>query len=200
MGQLNPNEMSKWIQDNLVVTDATGGLRWKTDTIFTGTIDIGTIEIDQTTPGTTNGVAPKGLSVDISAMPTATPGTYAAIPIDKNNTAQIVEQGLLDWQLGDNLTSFSPLASSVNTPSIASSATALSANATRQSFVITNSGTNVLYVRLAASASTTVFHAALKACTTNDDGTGGTFYSDEYSGLVSIAGTSPRYVATELTR
>ncbi len=197
--------MSKEFEDyikTVLTTDdqSDGGRRLKTDTIFTGTIDIGTVDIDQTTPGTTNGVVPKAIALDVSALPTRTPSSYYPLIIDKNNGVQVTEQGLLDWQLGDNLTSYAPLASAVNTPSIASSTTVLSALATRLSFSIQNLGTNPLYVRLAASASTTVFHIVLKAGTTNDDGTGGTYYSDEHAGVVSCAGTSPRYTVTELTR
>ena len=62
---------------------------------------------------------------------------------------------------------------SANTPSIASAATAITSNAARGGWNIQNLGTNVLFVRLGASASTTVFHFALQAGTGNDDGTGG---------------------------
>ncbi len=88
-----------------------------------------------------------------------------------------------------------------NTPSIASSTTALAANSGRLGFSIQNLGTNVLYVLLGTGASTTVFHFALKASTGNDDGTGGSIAMESgviYTGIVSIAGSSPRYTVTEL--
>lgn len=90
----------------------------------------------------------------------------------------------------------------VNTPSIASSATALAANPTRTQWSIQNLGQNVLFVRLGAAASSTVFHVALKAGTANDDGTGGICGQDTnviYTGVISIAGTSPRYTVTEMS-
>lgn len=88
-----------------------------------------------------------------------------------------------------------------NTPSIASDTTALAANPDRAAFSIQNLGTNTLFIRLGASASTSVFHVVLKGGSGNDDGLGGT-YSQEagtvYTGIITIAGTSPRYVVTEL--
>lgn len=89
-----------------------------------------------------------------------------------------------------------------NTPSIASSSTALSANSTRTQWSIQNLGQNPLFVRLGASASSTVFHVVLKASTANDDGTGGTVSQDTgavYCGVITIAGTSPRYTVLEMS-
>jgi hypothetical protein len=88
-----------------------------------------------------------------------------------------------------------------NTPSIASAATALAANTNRLGWFIQNSGQNVLYVLLGSGASTTVWHFALKAGTANDDGTAGSIGQSAgvvYSGIITIAGTTPRYVAMEL--
>lgn len=88
-----------------------------------------------------------------------------------------------------------------NTPAIASDATALAANTSRQGWSIQNCGTNALFVRLGAGASTSLFHYVLKAGTGNDDGTGGSASQTDgsvYSGIITIAGTSPRYVAMEL--
>jgi hypothetical protein len=90
----------------------------------------------------------------------------------------------------------------VNTPEIASAATALAANKARGAWMIQNLGQNALFVRLGSGASTSVFHVVLKASTANDDGTGGSFAQESgvvYQGVVTIAGTSPRYVVTELT-
>lgn len=89
-----------------------------------------------------------------------------------------------------------------NTPSIASAATALDANSQRGAFLIQNLGTNALFVRYGAGATTSVFNVVLKAATGADDGTGGSLSMEGasmWTGIISIAGTSPRYVATELT-
>lgn len=89
-----------------------------------------------------------------------------------------------------------------NTPSIASATTALAANPARTQWSIQNLGMNPLFVRFGASASTSVFHVVLKAATANDDGTGGVISQDVgaiYGGIVTIAGTSPRYTVLEMS-
>ncbi len=89
-----------------------------------------------------------------------------------------------------------------NTPSISSAATALAANPVRGAWSIQNLGQNALFVRLGDGATTSVFHVVLKGGTANDDGTGGTYSMENgiiWTGIVSIAGTSPRYTVTELT-
>lgn len=88
-----------------------------------------------------------------------------------------------------------------NTPTIASTATALAANTARIGFSIQNLGTNTLYVLLGSGATTSVFHVALKAGTGNDDGSGGVFTMGDgtvFTGIVTIAGSSPRYTVLEL--
>lgn len=89
-----------------------------------------------------------------------------------------------------------------NTPSIASDTTALAANNARGAWSIQNLGQNALFVRLGSGASSTVFHVVLKAGTANDDGTGGVLAQESgviYKGIVTIAGTSPRYTVYEGT-
>lgn len=89
----------------------------------------------------------------------------------------------------------------INTPSIASAATALAQNDNRIGWQIQNLGTNPLFVLLGTGASTSVFHVVLKGGTANDDGLGGVFTNlsgSIYQGIVTIAGTSPRYTVTEL--
>jgi hypothetical protein len=91
--------------------------------------------------------------------------------------------------------------SAVNTPSIASAATALAANANRTGWFIQNLGTNTLFVNLGGTASTTVFHMVLKGGTGNDDGLGGSFTDMSgivFTGAITIAGPSPRYTVLEL--
>lgn len=90
-----------------------------------------------------------------------------------------------------------------NTPAIIATATALEANQARAGWSIQNLGTNALFVRLASGASTTVFHYVLKAGAVNDDGTGGLITQMEgvvYAGIITTAGTAPRYTVTELTQ
>lgn len=88
-----------------------------------------------------------------------------------------------------------------NTPSIASAATALAANTARIAWSIQNLGQNALFVLLGSGATTSVFHIVLVAGSSNDDGTGGIVSQESgavYNGIITIAGTSPRYTVTEL--
>lgn len=88
-----------------------------------------------------------------------------------------------------------------NTPSILTDTTGLASNTARIGWMIQNLGQNALFVRLGSGASTSVFHVVLRAATANDDGTGGSYSQMEgvvYTGTISVAGTSPRYVLTEL--
>ena len=88
-----------------------------------------------------------------------------------------------------------------NIPLIRGTTPALVANVMRAGWSIQNQGTNVLYVRLGTAASTSLFHFTLKAGAANDDGTGGSISQTEgviYVGIISIAGTSPRFTVMEL--
>jgi hypothetical protein len=88
-----------------------------------------------------------------------------------------------------------------NTPAISSAATALEANPRRTLWYIQNLGTNPLFILYGANASTTVFHKVLKGSTIQDDGTGGEAgQSDDiiYCGVISVAGTTPRYTVLEM--
>ncbi len=88
-----------------------------------------------------------------------------------------------------------------NVPEILSAATALASNNARIGWAIQNLGTNPLFVLLGTGASTTVFHFVLKGGTGTDDGLGGSItFTDGtvYSGIVTVAGTSPRYTVLEV--
>lgn len=89
-----------------------------------------------------------------------------------------------------------------NTPEILSSATALAANSARGAWGIQNVGTNPLFVRLGSGASDTVFHKVLKGGSGAKDGLGASWDFDAggtmYTGIVTVAGTSPSYVVVEL--
>lgn len=92
----------------------------------------------------------------------------------------------------------------INTPAILTPTTGdtvIAANPARVMWMIQNLGQNALFVRLGAGASTSVFHVVLKAGTANDDGTGGSTAMEMgtiFNGPISVAGTSPRCVITEI--
>ncbi len=84
---------------------------------------------------------------------------------------------------------------------IASAATALASNPARVGFMIQNLGTNTLFVKYGAGATTSDFSVVLKVSSVADDGTGGILTSADtavYTGIITVAGTSPRYSVTEL--
>lgn len=88
-----------------------------------------------------------------------------------------------------------------NVPAIKSAATALAANPARLGWMIQNSGQNALFVLLGSGASTSVFHAVLKPGSADDDGLGASISQVSgavYTGIITIAGSSPRYVVTEI--
>lgn len=88
-----------------------------------------------------------------------------------------------------------------NTPAIIATATAIPANTARIAWMVQNLGQNPLFVLLGSGATTSVFHVVLKAGTANDDGTGGSIAQEDgavYNGIITIAGTSPRYTTLEL--
>ncbi len=84
---------------------------------------------------------------------------------------------------------------------IASNATALASNKARVGFMIQNLSTNPLFIKYGTEASTTDFSVVLRGSTVQDDGTGGVLTSADtavYTGVITIAGTTPRYSVTEL--
>ena len=90
-----------------------------------------------------------------------------------------------------------------NTPAIVTSAgTAIAENVARGAWTIQNVGTNPLFVNLGGTASSTVFHVVLKAGTGNSDGLGGSISQESgvvFTGAITVAGTTPKFVVTELT-
>lgn len=88
----------------------------------------------------------------------------------------------------------------INTPAIVSAATALASNPERLGWNIQNLATTPLFVLLGSGASTSVFHYVLKGGTGADDGLGasiGETSGTVYTGIITIAGTSPRYTVLE---
>ncbi len=78
-------------------------------------------------------------------------------------------------------------------------ATILDAYDDRRTVIIQNLGTNTLYVKFGSAATTSSFDVILKAGTGNDDALGGILSYDvlSYTGVISVAGTSPRLTATD---
>jgi len=89
---------------------------------------------------------------------------------------------------------------SVSRTGILTEATDVAANTSRKGFLIQNLGQNALFVKLGSGATTSSFDVVLKAGTANDDGTAGSYEQTQgviYRGLISFAGTTPRYTVTQ---
>lgn len=90
---------------------------------------------------------------------------------------------------------------SVGGPQSAATALAAVNPGNRRFLMIQNVGTNPLFVKLGASGSITDYTVVLKGGTGAADGLGGSFIMDAgaiWQGAVTIDGTTPSYVATEL--
>lgn len=90
--------------------------------------------------------------------------------------------------------------SSVNTPSILTDTTGIPANSSRKGWMIQNVGTNPVFIRFGGTASGSVFHLILKGGSADNDGLGASYGQSEgviFTGLVSVYGTTPKYVVTE---
>lgn len=90
-----------------------------------------------------------------------------------------------------------------NTPGIVTSAgTALASAgpAGRAGWQIQNVGTNPIFVLLGSGASSSVFHFVLKGGTADNDGLGASFSQFGpcvYQGIITVAGTTPKFVVLE---
>jgi hypothetical protein len=87
------------------------------------------------------------------------------------------------------------------TPAVQTSTTALAANANRCAWRIQNLSTNPLFVLLGTGATSSQYHAVLSASVVAADGTGGVWNQSDgivYTGIITIAGTSPSYVVLEV--
>ncbi len=94
------------------------------------------------------------------------------------------------------------LQGSENSGILTAAGTALEANEARVSYFIQNLGTNPIFVKEGSGASTTDFTYILSAGTGADDGTGGSYDSTAsqiYVGILTVAGTTPRFTASERT-
>lgn len=95
---------------------------------------------------------------------------------------------------------------SCSTPAQTSIGTAaalvLSANAKRKGFSAQNTGTTVIKLGFGATDPTqTVYHIALAACSVADDGTGGVYFDDAFTGDVRAisSGMGGTFLLSEYT-
>jgi len=81
-----------------------------------------------------------------------------------------------------------------------SSGSILASNALRIEATIINTGTTPIYLGLGQTPTATAYHICLAACSTANDGTGGTYTTDVWKGTINaISASSGTVCVTELT-
>lgn len=82
-----------------------------------------------------------------------------------------------------------------------SSSQILAANASRKEVIITNKDVVTVYIGLGQTPTATAYHASLSPCAVANDGTGGVFISDLFTGAINaiVASTAGSVVIAELT-
>lgn len=82
-----------------------------------------------------------------------------------------------------------------------SSVSVLSSNTARRECIVQNTGTTIIYLGLGQTPTTSNYHVALKSCSLANDGSGGIFLSDLWTGAINAIGSaaSGTVVVTELT-
>lgn len=84
----------------------------------------------------------------------------------------------------------------------AGAGTLLATNRARRGLIIQNTGTTIIYINLGSTApTTTVYHYALRACSSANDGTGGVYNDDSWVGPVQAIGSGAggTVVVTEIS-
>lgn len=136
-------------------------------------------------------------TVPISAssnLPVAVQGTVpvsiaATVPVSIAGTVTVVNAN-------NSSTANAPSAQNVGT----SSASILAANASRKECMVVNTGVNAIYLGLGQTPTATAYHVALSPCLTANDGTGGTYISDLWTGAINAIGAAAgTVVVTEMT-
>lgn len=77
--------------------------------------------------------------------------------------------------------------------------TAINGNSNRKELYVQNLSNNTLYVKYGSAASSSSFNFILSANSAVDAGDGGILTDQNYNGLVSVSGVSPRFIAWERT-
>jgi len=77
---------------------------------------------------------------------------------------------------------------------------AIENNTDRKELYVQNLSNNILYVKYGSTASASSFNFILSANSVVDAGDGGILSDENYNGIVSVSGVSPRFIAWERTQ
>jgi hypothetical protein len=109
----------------------------------------------------------------------------------------VVYQSNLNKDL-DNVTSFPEKSDSISNSSPSTSlGLTIEANSNRKELFVQNLSTQELYVKYGQGATAESFNFVLAKNTETNAGDGGSISDQSYTGVVSVFGTSPRYIAWE---
>ena len=118
-------------------------------------------------------------------------------------TGQNIPSGITVYQANlnkdlDNV-STSPIKSSTisNSTASGSNGTIIAANENRLELFVQNLATGALYVKYGANGNNTSFNFVLAANTASNAGDGGSLSDQAYTGIVSVSGSTPRYICWE---
>jgi hypothetical protein len=127
--------------------------------------------------------------VDTGGTNVATVSAAGAVKVDGSAVTQPVS-------VAGSATSTAPAATAVSNVS----GSILTLNASRKQAIVINVGTTVVFIALGQTPTTSAYHVALAPCTSANDGTGGTFITDVWTGAINaICAVSGTVCVTELT-
>lgn len=127
----------------------------------------------------------------------ATNTVWRRVQVDAGTGTVKVDPGTVSVVGPTSTTANSPASTAVTS----SSSTVLAANASRKELTIVNTGVVTVYLALGQTPTSSAYHIALPGCGSANDGTGGTYTTDLWKGLINAitASTSGTIVITELT-
>lgn len=138
-----------------------------------------------------------GSTTAVTGTVTVAQATAANLNATVTGTVAATQSGT--WTVGTatSSTASSPAATSVTS----TSSSVLASNAARKEFQIINTDVVTVYIGLGQTPTATAYHIALSPCTTANDGTGGSYISDLWTGAVNaiVASTSGHVVVMELS-
>lgn len=161
-------------------------VRIRSTAAWTGTATVRVVEsINEATTYIGNGIALRDATIQ-SNMAT----------IKSASTSALATDPALVVTTPTSVTSSSPAATSVTS----SSASILASNTARREAIVINTGTTVVFLGLGQTPTITAYAVVLKACSSANDGTGGSFVTDVWKGAINaISASTGTVVVTELT-
>lgn len=161
----------------------------------------GALQVDGsavTQPVSISGTVPVSAS---TALPVSISGT---VPVSVAATLPVSIAATVPVSIASTVIVDSLNATSANAPSAQSVSTSsgqiLASNSSRKQFLVVNTGVNAVYLGLGQTPTATAYHVALSPCLTANDGTGGTFLSNLWTGAINaIAAAASTVTVMELS-